>query len=81
MSDLEPYKRMIRRLFRRLRQVELEAKKEKRAPGRSPAVRSSLAALTTPREVAEQDVVLARRSTCIRSPLPTALRWASCAPG
>jgi len=61
LSDLEPYKRDEDAWFRRLRQVELEAKKEKRgawALAGGPA--NPLAALTTPREVAEQDVVLAR---------------------
>ncbi len=61
LSDLEPYKRDEDAWFRRLRQVELEAKKEKRgawAIAGGPV--NPLAALTTPREVAEQDVVLAR---------------------
>ena len=61
LSDLEPYKRDEDAWFRRLRQVELEAKKEKRgawALAGGPV--NPLAALTTPREVAEQDVVLAR---------------------
>ena len=61
LSDLEPYKRDEDAWFRRLRQVELEAKKEKRgawALAGGPA--NPLAALTAPREVAEQDVVLAR---------------------
>ena len=61
LSDLDPYKRDEDAWFRRLRQVELEAKKEKRggwAYAGGPA--NPLAALTAPREVAEQDVVLAR---------------------
>ncbi len=61
LSDLEPYKRDEDAWFRRLRQVELEAKKEKRgawALAGGPV--NPLAALTTPREVAEQDVVLAQ---------------------
>jgi endonuclease YncB( thermonuclease family) len=59
LSDLEPYKRDENAWFRRLRQAELEAKKEKRGAwalaGGPP---NPLAALTAPREVAEQDVVL-----------------------
>ena len=61
LSDLDPYKRDEDAWFRRLRQVELEAKKEKRgawALAGGPA--NPLAALTTPREVAEQDIVLAQ---------------------
>ena len=61
LSDLEPYKRDEDAWFRRLRQAEVEAKKEKRgawALAGGPA--NPLAALTAPREVAEQDVVLAR---------------------
>ena len=61
LSDLDPYKRDEDAWFRRLRQVELEAKKEKRgawALAGGPV--NPLAALTAPRDVAEQDVVLAR---------------------
>lgn len=61
LGDLEPYKRDENAWWRRLRQVELEAKKEKRGAwalaGGPP---NPLAALTAPRQVAEQDVVLAR---------------------
>ena len=61
LSELDPYKRDEDAWFRRLRQVELEAKKEKRgawALAGGPA--NPLAALTAPRDVAEQDIVLAR---------------------
>ncbi len=61
LSDLDAYKRDADAWFRRLRQVEVEAKKEKRggwAYAGGPA--NPLAALTAPREVAEQDVVLPR---------------------
>ena len=61
LSDLDAYKRDADAWFRRLRQAEVEAKKEKRgawAYAGGPA--NPLAALTAPREVAEQDVVLPR---------------------
>ena len=61
LSDLDSYKRDENAWWRRLRQAELEAKKEKRgawAYAGGPV--DPLAALTAPREVAEQDVVLAR---------------------
>lgn len=61
LSELDAYKRDEDAWWRRLRQAELEAKKEKRgawALAGGPV--NPLAALTTPREVAEQDVVLAR---------------------
>ena len=61
LSDLDPYKRDENAWFRRLRQVELEAKKEKRgAWALAAGPPNPLAALTAPREVAEQDVVLAQ---------------------
>jgi endonuclease YncB( thermonuclease family) len=61
LSDLDPYKRDENAWFRRLRQVELEAKKEKRgAWALAAGPPDPLAALTAPRQVAEQDVVLAR---------------------
>ena len=61
LSELDAYKRDEDAWWRRLRQAELEAKKEKRgawALAGGPV--NPLAALTTPREVAEQDIVLAR---------------------
>ena len=61
LSDLDPYKRDENAWFRRLRQTELEAKKEKRgAWALAAGPPNPLAALTAPREVAEQDVVLAQ---------------------
>ena len=61
LSDLDPYKRDADAWFRRLRQTELEAKKEKRgAWALAAGPPNPLAALTAPREVAEQDVVLAQ---------------------
>ncbi len=61
LSELDAYNRSEDAWWRRLRQAELEAKKEKRgawALAAGPV--NPLAALTAPREVAEQDVVLAR---------------------
>ena len=61
LSELDAYKRDEDAWWRRLRQAELEAKKEKRgawALAGGPV--NPLAALTTPREVAEQDIVLAQ---------------------
>ena len=61
LSELEPYNRSEDAWWRRLRQAELEAKKEKRgawALAGGPV--NPLAALTAPREVTEQDVVLVR---------------------
>ena len=61
LGELEPYNRTEDAWWRRLRQTELEAKKEKRgAWALSGGPANPLAALTAPREVAEQDVVLAR---------------------
>ena len=61
LSELEPYNRTEEAWWRRLHQAELEAKKEKRgawALATGPA--NPLAALTAPREAAEQDVVLSQ---------------------
>lgn len=61
LSELEPYGKDENFWWRRLRQAELEAKKEKRgawAYASGPA--NPLEALFAPREVAEQDVVLSR---------------------
>ena len=61
LSDLDAYKRDENAWFRRLRQAELEAKKEKRGGwAYASAPVSRLDALLAPRQVAEQDVVLAR---------------------
>ena len=61
LSELDSYNRTEDAWWRRLRQTELEAKKEKRgAWALSGGPANPLAALTAPREVAEQDVVLAR---------------------
>ena len=61
LSDLDPYKRDEDAWFRRLRQVELEAKKEKLgAWAYSSGPANPLDALFAPREVEEQDVVLSR---------------------
>lgn len=61
LGELDAYNRSEDAWWRRLRQAELEAKKEKRgawALASGPA--DPLAALTAPRQVDEQDVVLAR---------------------
>jgi endonuclease YncB( thermonuclease family) len=61
LSELEPYGKDENFWFRRLRQAELDAKKEKLgawAYAAGPA--NPLDALFAPREVAEQDVVLSR---------------------
>lgn len=61
LSELDAYKRDEDAWWRRLRQAELEAKKERRgawAYGGAPV--SRMDALLAPRQVAEQDVVLAR---------------------
>ena len=61
LGELEPYKRDEDAWWRRLRQAELEAKKEKRgAWALSGAPVSRLDALLAPRQVAEQDIVLSR---------------------
>ena len=61
LSELEPYNRTEDAWWRRLHQAELEAKKEKRgAWGLATGPANPLAALTAPREVAEQDVVLSQ---------------------
>lgn len=61
LSELEPYGKDENFWFRRLRQAELDAKKEKLgawALASGPA--NPLEALYAPREVAEQDIVLTR---------------------
>lgn len=61
LSELDAYKRDENAWWRRLRQAELEAKKEKRgAWAYAGAPVSRMDALLAPRQVAEQDVVLAR---------------------
>lgn len=61
LSELDNYNRSEDAWWRRLRQAELEAKKEKRgAWALSGGPPDPLAALMAPRQVAEQDVVLAR---------------------
>jgi len=61
LTELDDYKRDEDAWWRRLRQIEIEAKKEKRgAWAYSSGPVDPLAALTAPREVEEQDVVLAR---------------------
>ena len=61
LTELEPYGKSEDFWWRRLRQAELEAKKEKRgAWALSSGPADPLAALFAPREVEEQDVVLSR---------------------
>ncbi|HRT05333.1 MAG TPA: thermonuclease family protein [Kiritimatiellia bacterium] len=61
LSELDAYKRDEIAWWRRLRQAELEAKKEKRGAWAYAGVPvSRMDALLAPRQVAEQDVVLAR---------------------
>ncbi len=61
LSELDAYKRDENAWWRRLRQAEIEAKKEKRGGwAYSGASVSRLDALLAPRQVAEQDLVLAR---------------------
>ncbi len=61
LSELDPYKRDEDAWWRRLRQAELEAKKEKRgAWALSGGPANPLDALFAPRQVEEQDVVLSR---------------------
>lgn len=61
LSELDNYNRSEDAWWRRLRQAELEAKKEKHgAWALSGGPPDPLAALMAPRQVAEQDVVLAR---------------------
>jgi endonuclease YncB( thermonuclease family) len=61
LSELDAYKRDENAWWRRLRQAELEAKKEKRGGwAYAGAPVSRLDALHAPRQVDEQDVVLAR---------------------
>jgi endonuclease YncB( thermonuclease family) len=61
LTDLDDYKRSADFWQRRLRQAELEAKKEKRgAWAYSGAPVSRMDALFAPREIEEQDVVLSR---------------------
>lgn len=61
LSELDGYNRSEKSWWRRLRQAEIEAKKEKRgAWAYSGGPASPLDALFAPREVEEQDVVLTR---------------------